>query len=120
MDAKEKLVELLGANTCKCDYCEDCEYCKDEDACIAYLKNSMADYLIAHGVTVQELGECDYCKQFDDPWDAPMIAKEDYEPDRGIYLYNGFLCANGGEFVDAKVNFCPMCGRRLPPPPKGE
>ena len=54
MDVREKLVELLGENTCKHDFCEDCEYCEDRDACIDYLKNSMADYLIAHGVTVNE------------------------------------------------------------------
>ena len=43
MDVREKLVELLSANTCKHDCCEDCEYCDDGDACIDYLKNSMAD-----------------------------------------------------------------------------
>jgi hypothetical protein len=56
---------------------------------------------------------CDYCQKFDDPCGAPMIASEDDDSDRGIYLYNGFLCANGGSFCDAKVKFCPMCGRRL-------
>jgi hypothetical protein len=54
MSDKEKLMELLGADTCKHDCCEDCEYCEDRDACIDYLKNSMADHLIANGVTVQE------------------------------------------------------------------
>ena len=54
MDVREKLVELLGANTCKHDCCEDCEYCTKRDACIAYLKDSMAAHLISNGVTVQE------------------------------------------------------------------
>ena len=53
-NTREKLIELLGANTCKHDYCEDCEYCENRDACIAYLKDSMADYLIDNGVTVQK------------------------------------------------------------------
>ena len=43
MDVKEKLVELLGANTCKHDCCEDCEHCEIEDACTAHLKDSMAE-----------------------------------------------------------------------------
>ena len=54
MDVKEKLVELLGENTCKHDCCEDCEHCEIEDDCTSYLKDSMADHLIANGVTVQE------------------------------------------------------------------
>lgn len=54
IDVKEKLVELLGENTCTHDYCEDCEYCEDSVACIAYLKNSMVDHLIANGVTLNE------------------------------------------------------------------
>lgn len=56
---------------------------------------------------------CDYCQKFDDPCGVPMIASEEDDCDRGIYLYNGYLCANGGSFCDAKVQFCPMCGRRL-------
>lgn len=85
-----------------------------------------ADHLIANGVTlatdnnVAAKTECEYCQQFDDPCGVPMIAAEDSDPDRGIYLYNGFLCASGGEFCEAKVNFCPMCGRKLSEPPKGE
>ena len=54
MNVREKLVELMGTNTCKHDYCEDCEYREDENACVAYLKDSMADHIISSGVTVQE------------------------------------------------------------------
>ena len=113
MDVREKLVELM------CDVLED--------GCIGHCNHPpcwkvthAVDGLIAHGVTVQELDGCEYCQQFDDPCGVPMIAEEESETDRGIYLYNGFLCANGGEFCEAKVNFCPMCGRKLPQPPKGE
>lgn len=67
--------------------------------------------------TLQEQEErgrgCEYCQQFDDPCSAPMIAVEESDTDRGIYLYNDFRCANGGEFCEAEINFCPMCGRRL-------
>lgn len=106
-DTREKLIEIYNK-------------LEEEGLACTAGKAAMADLMIANGVTVQKVDGCEYCRQCNDPWDAPMIAKEDYEPDRGIYLYNGFLCANGGEFVDAKVNFCPMCGRKLPEPPKGE
>ena len=56
---------------------------------------------------------CEFCQEFDDPCGVPMLATEEDECDRGIYLYNGWLCANGGSFCEAKVKFCPMCGRRL-------
>ena len=54
MDVREKLVELLGADICKYNYCEDCECFENEEDCFATIKYSMADHLIAHGVTVQE------------------------------------------------------------------
>ncbi len=53
MRDREKLIELLGADTCK-HSCDDCEYIENRDACIAYLKASMADHLISNGVTVQQ------------------------------------------------------------------
>lgn len=37
----------------------------------------------------------------------------DDEPDMGIYLYNGYLCSDSGGFCEAKIKFCPMCGREL-------
>ena len=51
---REKLIELLGADTCKHDCCEDCEFGENRDACFAYITESMADHLIANGVTVQQ------------------------------------------------------------------
>ena len=53
-NTREKLIELLGADVCKHDCCGDCEYGENPDACIAFLKERMADHLIANGVTVQE------------------------------------------------------------------
>ena len=114
MDVREKLIEIV------CDAIES-------DGCIGHCNHSpcfeverVVNALIDKGVTVQEQDGCDYCQLFDDPCGVPMIAQEESESDRGIYLYNGFLCANGGEFCEARVNFCPMCGRRFPQPPKGE
>ncbi len=54
MDVREKLVELLGADICKYNYCEDCECFENKEDCFATIKYSMADHLIANGVTVQE------------------------------------------------------------------
>lgn len=87
--------------------------------------NQLQRYVDAFDVAISALREqdnrtesdtvkgCDYCQKFDDPCGVPMIASEEDDCDRGIYLYNGYLCANGGSFCDAKVQFCPMCGRRL-------
>ena len=118
MDVREKLVELLKTNACPAPFMCDqaCKYYGYGDC----FPDRFADHLIASGVTVQEQDGCDYCQLFDDPCGVPMIAQEESESDRGIYLYNGFLCANGGEFCEARVNFCPMCGRKLLQQPKGE
>ena len=123
MDVREKLVELIAQKVCdtwseSCDEWlpHDCGKCYANDCLIS----EIADHLISNGVTVQEQDGCDYCQLFDDPCGVPMIAQEESESDRGIYLYNGFLCANGGEFCEARVNFCPMCGRKLLQQPKGE
>ena len=137
MDVREKLIEicfrefcdLAGDSPCGCDGCPYGEYEPDNGGCyveykkdkIENLENDMDKYQKEdNGVTVQDQDGCDYCQLFDDPCGIPMIAQEESESDRGIYLYNGFLCANGGEFCEARVNFCPMCGRRFPQPPKGE
>lgn len=106
MDVKEKLVELLGANTCKCDCCEDCEYCADEDACIDYLKNSMVDYLIAHSVTVQEWISVDEPPEKNGYY---LIYTETGEIIRGYY--KGYWLAGN----DVVTHWQPM-----PQPPKGE
>lgn len=55
MTDREKLIELLGADTCGYE-CEACERHGNEDACIRHLKESMADYLLARGVVVLPCG----------------------------------------------------------------
>lgn len=98
MDVREKLVELL----------REVQY-------LGGLEEKIADHLAAHGVTVQELDGCEYCK-------------EDNEGFRKMFgtfsLGNPFhgktwkICA--GKCKPMEIYFCPMCGRRLPQPPKGE
>ena len=66
---REKLIELLGADTCKKE-CEDCKYCANPEACIEYLKTSMADHLIANGVTMEA---------YDCHWATETAYKNGYE-----------------------------------------
>ena len=84
MDVREKLVELLKAN-----FYDEYEF------------EEIADILIAHGVTVQELDGCQHCM--------------------GVsYTDNPFtVITQMGREVKTQFNFCPNCGRRLPQPPKG-
>ena len=54
MSDREKLVELLGDDVCPAPCCEECSLECSEDACIRYMKQSMADHLMSNGVTVQK------------------------------------------------------------------
>lgn len=117
MSVKEKLVELLGADTCKHDCCEDCEYCEDRDACIDYLKNSMADHLIAHGVTVQEwISVKDRLPEEPDRYLCNVksfVFKGAYYQTILKYDKGGFI--EGHIYTDDVTHWMP-----LPQPPKGE
>lgn len=96
MDVREKLVELLRnsphLDTIKGYKGNDCTF------------EQGADWLIANGVTVQEQDGCEYCNglpfsQMED-FTMPNASKKDYDI--------------------VTIRYCPMCGRRLPQPPKGE
>lgn len=55
---------------------------------------------------------CDYCA--DHKYNVelcPMLSHDEDDCDRGMYIYDGCLISNSGEFQEAKINFCPMCGR---------
>ena len=52
MTDREMLIDLLGADVCKRDSCDECKYLISEDACIRALKERLADHLIANGVTI--------------------------------------------------------------------
>ena len=74
-----------------------------------------ADDLIAHGVTVQELNGCEYCKE----------DNEGYRKMIGAFLITNPFHGNVWNIETRhckprQIYFCPMCGRRLPQPPKGE
>ena len=93
MDVREKLVELLGR-------------CAVEESITIepVAENRLVDFLANHGVTVQEQDGCEYCNglpfsQMED-FTMPNASKKDYDI--------------------VTIRYCPICGRRLPQPPKGE
>ena len=64
----------------------------------------IAENLLENGVTVQEQDGCEYCNglpfsQMED-FTMPNASKKDYDI--------------------VTIRYCPICGRRLPQPPKGE
>ena len=106
MDAKEKLVELLGNIYLPMMAGSDTigEYNIPHK-----FKREIADRLIAHGVTVQE---CAYWQYIDD----------DVDEDNNIQAYCS-ACHAGDKHATkmiGKVPYCWKCGRKMMPPPKGE
>lgn len=91
MDVREKLIDLIVD-------------AKRTDPETGSFTEYLADHLIRNGVTVQELDGCEYCNglpfsQMED-FTMPNASKKDYDI--------------------VTIRFCPMCGRKLPQPPKGE
>ena len=118
MDVKEKLVEILSVNRCPEDGCDFCDYA-DFDDCRAYF---LADYLVAHGVTVQKLGGCKYCEEYADLPEHFI----NFKP-VGRVFDTCIQTDESGRWhievpsgADIDILFCPMCGRRLSQPQKGE
>ena len=107
MDVREKLVEMLDTN---CGYVDE------------VAAEVLADHLIANGVTVQELDGCKYCKEYEDLPEHFI----DGEPVGRVFdtciqpNENGLWHLEVPCGADIGIRFCPMCGRRLPQPPKGE
>ena len=80
------------------------------------------DELIANGVTVQELGGCKYCEEYEDLPEhfvsgnpVGRVFDTCIQTDE-----NGRWHLEVPSGADVGIKFCPMCGRRLPQPPKGE
>ena len=103
MDVREKLVELL--------------YTPFLQNKIKELSDTgdIANYLISHGVTVQELDGCEYCKEDSEGYRKMIGAFSITNPFHGnVWNIETYHCK------PRQIYFCPMCGRRLPQPPKGE
>ena len=82
----------------------------------------IADYLIANGVTVHELNGCKYCKEYED-------LPEHFIDGKPVgRVFDTCIQRNENAFwhlevpygADIGIRFCPMCGRELLQPPKGE
>ena len=107
MDAKEKLVETIQNSV---------------GGCARYWAEVIADGLSAHGVTVQELDGCKYCKEYEDLPEHFI----DGNPVGRVFdtciqrNENGLWHLEVPCGADIGIRFCPMCGRELSPPLKGE
>ena len=128
-NTREKLIELLGADTCtENDCCDDCVYHENEEACVQYLKAKMADHLIANGVTVQEwISVTDGMPELI-PCDAGTAHSEAVNvltSGRKVLtaIWDGFDWICDAEFWDAEdeeiTHWTPVL-LPLPQPPKGE
>ena len=120
MDVREKLVELiLNADNDKNLGSYDLYELTHERTGLA---EYFADYLIAHGVTVQELDGCKYCGEYEELPEHfingnPVGRVFDtciQEDENGLWHLEVLSGADVG------IKFCPMCGKELPQPPKGE
>ena len=106
MSDKEKLVELLDDIQARGEDFTDYEiYGMRVPDTVS--NEDVASYLIAHGVTVQELDGCFRCK--DSQQMTVTISNK---------LVDGVNTGWLGGNLPAK--FCPFCGRSIPQPPKGE
>lgn len=90
MDVREKLIEILRKPIFPHELVDPIE--------------AVADYLLDSGVTVQELDGCEYCNGLPfsqmENFTMPNASKKDYDI--------------------VTIRYCPICGRRLHQPPKGE
>ena len=99
MSVREKLIELLAPTSLEF---EEAEY--------------LADYLVKNGVTVQELDDCKYCKEYEDLPEHFIDGK----PIGRVFdtciqpNENGLWHIEVPYGADIGIQFCPMCGRKLP------
>ena len=101
MDVREKLVEILRKPIFPHELVDPIE--------------AVADYLLDSGVTVQELDGCEYCKEDSEGYRKMLGAFSITNPFHGN-VWNIETC----HCKPRQIYFCPMCGRRLHQPPKGE
>ena len=116
MDVEEKLVELL-MEFIEVDTWDNGEFIEKS---IDFQK--IASDLISHGVTVQELDGCKYCEEYTDlPEHFINFKPVGRVFDTCIQMdESGRWHLEVPSGTDIGIKFCPMCGRRLPQPPKGE
>lgn len=131
MDVREKLVELLKTNACPSPFMCDpaCKYYGFGDC----FPDRFADYLIAHGVTVQEwISVDDRLPKIPKGWaesPEPVLYMmkntkticAGYYGEGGVWKDKYFRqYADSRNEVDADDVLCWMYQHDLPEPPKGE
>ena len=107
MDVREKLVEILKQAPFDGEVLD--EWWWEEKI------KRIADHLISSGVTVQELDGCEYCSEDSEGYRKMIGAFSITNPFHGnVWNIETRHCK------PRQIYFCPMCGRRLTKPPKGE
>ena len=103
---KEKLVDLLD------------QFVYDD----WYGNGDIAEELIANGVTVRELDGCKYCKEYEDLPEHFIDGKPIGRVlDTCIQTdENGLWHIEVPHGADIGIQFCPICGRKLPRPQERE
>ena len=77
--------------------------------------NLLVTELLSSGVTVQELDGCEYCKEDSEGYRKMIGAFSITNPSHGsVWNIETRHCK------PRRICFCPMCGRELSQPPKGE
>ena len=109
MSVREELIKLFYDNNMICDQK------------IEGLTDDVMD-IISHKVTVQELGGCKYCKEYEDLPEHFIDSKPVgrvfdtcIQPNENGLWHLEVPCG-----ADIGIRFCPMCGRELSKLTKGE
>lgn len=106
MDVREKLAELI---------CRFFGGLSVSDITPPYGYENLADFMMSNGVTVQELDGCEYCKEDSEGYRKMIGAFSITNPFHGnVWNIETRNCK------PRQIYFCPMCGRKLLQPPKGE
>ena len=110
MDVREKLVELF--RNAFAAYGDGITGCTKEEF--------FADFIACNGVTVQEQDGCEYCKHGESVYHNSSGIHDSMDED--VYISGNNIVVDIGRhsYGTAEIKFCPMCGRELPQPPKGE
>ena len=112
-DIKEKLVELISKTPVKTGFANS-TFGKSFQPILVEV---LANYLIANGVTIQECDGCECCKADSDGFRKMFGAFSLVNPFHG----KGWqIHAGTGKCKPREIYYCPMCGRKLSEPPKGE
>ena len=106
MDVREKLIGILRKPIFPHELVDPIE--------------AVADYLLDSGVTVQEHDGCEYCKHSESVYHNSSGIHDSMDED--VYISGNNIVVDIGchSYGTAEIKFCPMCGRKLPQPPKGE